>query len=270
MKKLSIAMIFFLPFIGLGSASATIGGGAAPSPVYVGQPWYVNVSYVADTSLCDPTACPDGHAYAVITGDLGPGSNCQTSCSTPCLGTFVPGGLPLVAEGLIYNTPGTRTLTASVISCIPPDAPPGSGPGGMVLGSWSGTVTVLPQPAQPPAPTAPNPCTANQPVLIDPVAANLVMSGAIVDNNTQLASASTFVQGAAADGVTQLLLRIPASNPGDSLTVQVLNENNQLDQTPNIGGLFAVGDVPGNAANTLSVTAAWERTKRCIPAGTAG
>jgi len=126
----------------------------------------------------------------------------------------------------------------------------------MVLGSWSGTVTVLPQPAQPPAPTAPNPCTANQPVLIDPVAANLVMGGAIVNNNTQLAAASKPVQGAAADGVTQLLLQISASNPGDSFNVQVLNENNQTDQTTADGGLFAVGGVPANAASSITVTAA--------------
>jgi pimeloyl-ACP methyl ester carboxylesterase len=102
----------------------------------------------------------------------------------------------------------------------------------------------------------PNPCTANQAVLIDPVASNLVMGGAIVSDNSQLASASTFVQGAATDGVTQLLLQIPASNPGDSFSVEVLNENFQLDTTANDGGLFAIGAAPSSAANTLTVTAA--------------
>jgi pimeloyl-ACP methyl ester carboxylesterase len=76
-----------------------------------------------------------------------------------------------------------------------------------------------------------------------------------VNNNAKLAAAHTAVNGAAADGVTQLLLQIPASNPGDSFTVQVLNENNQADTTAAVGGLFAIGDVPGNAANSLNVTA---------------
>ncbi len=88
------------------------------------------------------------------------------------------------------------------------------------------------------------------------MAASLVTGGAIVNNHPQLAAASTPVQGAAADGVTQLLLQIPANNPGDTFTVQVLNENNQTDTTAADGGLFAIGDVSGNAANTLTVSAA--------------
>ncbi len=260
MKKLSIAAMLFVSFIGLGSASATIYASLPPSPVYVGQPWYAAVAYLATLSdaeaLCDfpdEPACYIEYAQIVYQGDFGQGLQCQSSCVAPCQSQtpLISGNSWwLLNGGLVYNTPGTRGITINVYSCIP-------GPGnGALLGSWTGSVSVLPQPVQPPAPTTPNPCTANQAVLFDPVASNLVASGAIVNDNSQLAAASTGVKGAAADGVTQLLLQIPATNPGDSLTIQVLNENNQTDTTANDGGLFAIGSSSANPASSLTVTAA--------------
>jgi hypothetical protein len=50
-------------------------------------------------------------------------------------------------------------------------------------------------------------------------------------------------------------LQVTANNPGDSFTVQVLNENNLLDSTINDGGLFAVGSSSATAANSLTISA---------------
>jgi len=93
-------------------------------------------------------------------------------------------------------------------------------------------------------------------VLLDPVDSGL-LSGAQVTTDTNLLSqAGITVQGAAADGVTQAVLRIPANFAGESLSVVVLNELGSQDTVANDGGLFAVGGFPPSAASTLNVTAA--------------
>lgn len=89
-------------------------------------------------------------------------------------------------------------------------------------------------------------------VLLDPVDSGWLLSGPQIPNNPSLLSQSgVTVQGAAADGVTQVLLRIPA-NSGDSLTVNVLDENGQQESVQNEGGLFQLGGSPQSAQSTLN------------------
>lgn len=63
------------------------------------------------------------------------------------------------------------------------------------------------------------------------------------------------MQGAAADGVTQILVRILASKAGNTFNLSLLDENGNPADQSSIGGLFQVGEVPTSAANTLTATA---------------
>jgi pimeloyl-ACP methyl ester carboxylesterase len=96
--------------------------------------------------------------------------------------------------------------------------------------------------------------------LLDPVGSEFLTkypNGASITTDVDvLASGGTLVQGVAADGVTQVLVRIPASAPGDTFALSLQDENGDTADASAIGGLFQVGDVPKNAANTLTVTAA--------------
>jgi pimeloyl-ACP methyl ester carboxylesterase len=64
----------------------------------------------------------------------------------------------------------------------------------------------------------------------------------------------SLVYGGSADGVTQVLIRIPANNVGDSMQLTLVNEDGQQD-TEGDGGLFPVGGNPINASSTLTVQA---------------
>ena len=56
--------------------------------------------------------------------------------------------------------------------------------------------------------------------LIDPVVAGLVSGSSVTTNTNAIAAATTgVVKGAAADGTTQVILRIPASSVGQQFTV---------------------------------------------------
>jgi len=93
--------------------------------------------------------------------------------------------------------------------------------------------------------------------LIDPVVAGLLSGSSVTTNTNAIASATTgVVKGAAADGTTEVILRIPASSAGQSFTVTVINDaNSPSDSVPNDGGVFALGGSPSSAASSLAVTA---------------
>jgi pimeloyl-ACP methyl ester carboxylesterase len=93
--------------------------------------------------------------------------------------------------------------------------------------------------------------------LIDPVVAGLLSGSSVSTNTNPIALATTgLVQGTAADGTTQVILRIPASNAGQNFTVTVINDaKSPSDSIPNDGGLFALGGSPSSAASSLAVTA---------------
>jgi hypothetical protein len=93
-------------------------------------------------------------------------------------------------------------------------------------------------------------------VLIDPVVAGLV-SGSSVTTNTDDIAAATYgpVQGAAADGTSQVVLRIPASAAGQTYTLTVFNDANSASTSvPNDGGLLELGGSSSSAASSLNVT----------------
>ena len=93
--------------------------------------------------------------------------------------------------------------------------------------------------------------------LIDPVVAGLISGSSVTTNITAIAAATTgVVKGAAADGTTQVILRIPASSAGQQFTVAVINDaNSPSTSVANDGGVFALGGSPVSAASSLVVTA---------------
>jgi len=95
------------------------------------------------------------------------------------------------------------------------------------------------------------------PVLIDPVVAGLLTGSAVTTAVNSIAAATTgLVQGAAADGTTQVVLRIPATAVGQAFTVAVINDQGvQSTSVPNDGGLMALGASTGTLASSLSVAA---------------
>jgi pimeloyl-ACP methyl ester carboxylesterase len=99
--------------------------------------------------------------------------------------------------------------------------------------------------------------TTASPVLIDPVVANLLSGSAVTTNTATISAATTgLVQGVAADGTTQAILRIPATSTGQAVAVKVINDAGSLSTSvANDGGLFALGAGPTSAASSLSVKA---------------
>lgn len=95
------------------------------------------------------------------------------------------------------------------------------------------------------------------PVLIDPVVAKLLNGPAITTNVNAIAAATTgFVQGAAADGTTQIVLRIPATSAGQTFTITVINDQGQTSTSvANDGGLMALGANLSSLASSLTVNA---------------
>lgn len=98
---------------------------------------------------------------------------------------------------------------------------------------------------------------STSPVLIDPVVAGLLSGSAVTTNVNSIAAATTgLVAGAAADGTTQVILRIPASSVGQSVTVTVINDaGSPSSSVPNDGGLVALGGSASSAASSLVTNA---------------
>jgi pimeloyl-ACP methyl ester carboxylesterase len=95
------------------------------------------------------------------------------------------------------------------------------------------------------------------PVLIDPVVAGLLSGSAVTTNVNTIAAATTgLVAGAAADGTTQVVLRIPATSVGQSVTITVINDQGSPStSTANDGGLIALGGNISSVASSLAVAA---------------
>ena len=99
--------------------------------------------------------------------------------------------------------------------------------------------------------------TGSSPILIDPVVAKLLNGPVITTNVNAIAAATTgFVQGAAADGTTQVVVRMPAANVGQTFTISVINDQGQISTSvPNDGGLMALGASLNTLASSLTVNA---------------
>lgn len=93
--------------------------------------------------------------------------------------------------------------------------------------------------------------------LVDPVASGLLGGNGVTQNASTIVGASNpiYVVGAAADGVTQVIVEVTAFEAGDSVQLTLVNENGVQDPIKN-GGLYPLGGVtPGTAAGTLTLTA---------------
>lgn len=92
--------------------------------------------------------------------------------------------------------------------------------------------------------------------LIDPIASNLVAGSSIEADTDKLANRGVPVQGVAADGVARLLVRIPAKQAGDMMTVSVVNDQNQTSTSINEdGGLVDLNDQDAQQSSTITVMA---------------
>jgi pimeloyl-ACP methyl ester carboxylesterase len=93
------------------------------------------------------------------------------------------------------------------------------------------------------------------PVLIDPVAGKLLGGLAVSNDPDALASSNAIVQGVAADGRALAVVRIPATEAGDTVTVTVVNDQGQeSDSVGDDGGLLPVGG-GGLTFSQIQVTA---------------
>ena len=94
--------------------------------------------------------------------------------------------------------------------------------------------------------------------LIDPVASGFLTqyanSGSISTDTDLLSSGGNLVQGASADGVTQVLVRIPTAQAGTTFNLSLQDENGNASSTGEIGGLFKLGGAPKDAASGIAVT----------------
>lgn len=97
--------------------------------------------------------------------------------------------------------------------------------------------------------------TTGSPVLIDPVVAGLLSGNAVTTNVNTIAAATTgLVSGGAADGTTQIVLRIPVSTTGQ-ITVTVFNDSGGTSMNVGQdGGLMPLGGTSA-PASTLVVSA---------------
>ena len=94
---------------------------------------------------------------------------------------------------------------------------------------------------------------AVDPVTDDP--STTLMSGPVVTTSAQrLATGGRNVSGLAADGVTQLVVRVPTANVGDQVTLSLFNDQQDLSSSPDDDG--GLGQIGGSAftQNQISVT----------------
>lgn len=97
--------------------------------------------------------------------------------------------------------------------------------------------------------------TPSGPVLIDPVESQFLRGTSITTNTDILADLGTQVDGVSADGITQVVVRIPANQAGESLTLTVQDENGGTGSAADNGGVFALGGDFHAAAASLNVNA---------------
>jgi pimeloyl-ACP methyl ester carboxylesterase len=250
--KTHVMLALLIVMMNLERAGASVSQVYSSSPITVGNGGWVSVLYDSDTPDCftkpnGTTDCETNWPSFTVQGDCGL-LPCTTTAGAGlgCDGFRNETGFVV---GFCYTTPGTKHITINVYSCAPPWIP-GAGD---LLDSWSTTVTVLPRQQGDPPPTSCSPSLD----LIDPVQTHFVANGGVVNAPEQLALVHETVGGVVADGVTQVVVRIPANKVGDSFTIDVLNENNQIDPDGVVsdGGLLQLGDLPGNATSSLTVKA---------------
>lgn len=172
-----------------------------------------------------------------VDGDLG-----QIQSGVTSVGCTPRGGD--VISFVTKYAPGVHILKARFTRC-----------GGYVQ-SWDTTLTLVLGPA-PPSPDKPELCT---PILIDPVASELLRGTAIETRKDILATVGMPVNGVAADGITQTVVRIPTDKVAETVTITVVDENHNPSGAPSEnGGLQKVGS---SGSPTITLTTESVNTKQ--------
>jgi PGAP1-like protein len=198
--------------------------------------------------VLDPFSKFGGNGYSVsgtLSGDLGDVQYNNPQVAPPVLTfpcTQIQSDEWRVLSVVTYYGPGTHLVTATITGCN----------GYPVTSIINLAITAVPS-----GPPPPTPCSVSYPILIDPVASGLLGGSGVAQNASAIAGASnpTYVSGAAADGVTQVIVEVPTGQAGDTVQLTLLNENGQQDTVANDGGLFPLGGSPGSALSALSVSA---------------
>ena len=98
------------------------------------------------------------------------------------------------------------------------------------------------------------------PVLVDPIPASSapLLTGSVITNNTELlASQGTLVNGVAADGVAQVIIRIPANHAGEKFAVTIFNDQNSPSSSTQQDGIVAsTGTFPSGTPGPYVTAAA--------------
>jgi pimeloyl-ACP methyl ester carboxylesterase len=160
-----------------------------------------------------------------VTGDLG--SIVNDGTVTPPVTSLA---CPLGYQGLHFATkysPGVHIVKATFSSCTYPY------PQNATL-----MVTALP------AGQAPPPTSCGPVALIDPLVPvpPLLSGNSVTTNRGLLAGAWAPVQGVAADGTAQTVIRVPVSNVNDMVSITVINDQGQVSSSPDDdGGVVGLG-----------------------------
>jgi len=205
-----------------------------PRTVGVGQHLMIDL-FLKNDSITDaifPQHLNTSSLSLVAGGDLGnldPGATLGTF--PQCIGYGAP-ALRLEARfGTTYSTPGLHTVTATAYQCGPIGV--GVPNSGQVIGiafSRSFQINVMPTSIE----------------LVDP-APGLIGASALTTSPGALASGGRIVSGAAADGVTQALIRIKTANPGEQFAITLLDDH----QTPAVQSTSSTEDgALGNPGDT--------------------
>jgi len=175
-----------------------------------------------------------------MTGDTG--AVVSGSTSFPC--THIYGGQGWFNVGALYS-PGIHFVNVKFTYCAPPY-------NGLTAGT--GKIVVIVNPVNP----ATNPPPVCGAVMIDPVKSGLVVNNAVTSDEQGIGGASSpvYVQGASADGVTQVIVAVRTQNLGDSVQINLMNDagspSNSTDQD---GGLMPIGGSVTNLSNNVPATA---------------
>jgi pimeloyl-ACP methyl ester carboxylesterase len=210
------------------------------------------------------TAAPGGHAtlnpqlyqfnFSMIesvqgsmSGDLGQLCG-PPSCGTPVTSfpcqSYTVGPNYIPSQGLLAvttYTPGVHVVTATFSLCTAP------------FTSWGGTIIINVLPYQ-----GSGSCT---PSLVDPVAGGLLrnsysgttLTGThVTSERTVLTNAASVVSGVAADGVAEVVVRVPANRAGDSVSLSLSGGRGSIDSD---GGLIDIDNQSSSLTSTMTLTA---------------
>jgi pimeloyl-ACP methyl ester carboxylesterase len=178
-----------------------------------------------DAGLLDGATISDqaGNTYQII-ADVQTSSGCTPPLPQPPYYFLpYPNGCATYGTHITVFVCNNFVSPSGPLTIFPPYGPPNTGP---FIVAFAAAF----KPGVPP------------PSIIDPVPA--LLSGPTVTPDAQkLATLGRVVLGAAADGVTQLVVRVPTANVGDQVTLKLMNDQQaQSSSSDDDGGLGQIGD----------------------------